>query len=91
MNPIGCDIAHIRRDTYGCIADAAADGVGVSERLRGFVLPRVALVKPLEARERVMSAHFWRDGRLFGFDRVEWLTWLVAITVLGVLALAVTI
>ena len=38
-----------------------------------------------------MSAHIWRDGRLFGFDRVEWLTWLVAITVLGVLALAVTI
>ena len=57
----------------------------------GLCFPEYALVKPLEARERAMSAHIWRDGRLFGFDRVEWLTWLVAITVLGVLALAVTI
>ena len=55
------------------------------------VLPRVALVKRLEARERVMSAHIWRDGRLFGFDGVEWLTWLIAVAVIGVLALAVTI
>lgn len=45
----------------------------------------------LEARERVMSAHIWRDGRLFGFDGVEWLTWLIAVAVIGVLALAVTI
>jgi hypothetical protein len=49
------------------------------------------LVKRLEARERVMFAHMWRDGRLFGFDRVEWLTWLIAVAVIGVLALAVTI
>ena len=45
----------------------------------------------LEARERVMSAHIWRDGRLFGFDGVEWLTWLIAVAAIGVLALAVTI
>ena len=34
-----------------------------------------------------MPAH----NRLFGFDGVEWLTWLVAVAVIGVLALAVTI
>jgi hypothetical protein len=36
-----------------------------------------------------MSAHIWREGRLLGFDRVEWLIWLVAVAVIGVLALAV--
>ena len=30
-----------------------------------------------------MSAHIWRDGRLLGFDGVEWLTWLVAVAVIG--------
>jgi hypothetical protein len=38
-----------------------------------------------------MSAHIWRDGRLLGFDGVEWLAWLIAVAVIGVLALAVTI
>jgi hypothetical protein len=38
-----------------------------------------------------MSAHIWRDGRLLGFNGGEWLTWLIAVAVIGVLALAVTI
>ena len=38
-----------------------------------------------------MSAHIWRDGRLFGFNGAEWLTWLIAVAVIGVLALEVTI
>jgi hypothetical protein len=37
-----------------------------------------------------MSAHDSRDGRVFGFDGVEWLTWLIAVAVIGVLAFAVT-
>lgn len=35
-----------------------------------------------------MSVYIWQDGRLLGFDSVEWLTWVVAVTALAVLTLA---
>jgi hypothetical protein len=44
-----------------------------------------------EARRRrnqgVMRAFMWQDGRVFGFDSVEWLSWLVAINVAAMLTL----
>jgi hypothetical protein len=36
-----------------------------------------------------MFAHLWRDGRLLGFDRVEWLAWLLAVAMIGLLTLVV--
>jgi hypothetical protein len=34
-----------------------------------------------------MRAFMWQDGRVFGFDSVEWLSWLVAINVAAMLTL----
>jgi hypothetical protein len=36
-----------------------------------------------------MSAYFWQDGRLLGFDRFEWLTWVVAVSGLALLTLSI--
>ena len=63
-----------------------------SGRQNKVVLPRVSLGEAVGGQGvSVMSAHIWRDGRLFGFNGVEWLTWLIAVAVIGVFALAVTI
>jgi len=32
-----------------------------------------------------MPESIWREGRLLGFDRVEWLTWIAAIGILTLL------
>jgi hypothetical protein len=36
-----------------------------------------------------MSAYVWQDGRLLGFDGVEWMTWLAAVTGLALLTLVI--
>ena len=58
---------------------------------QGLCFPEYPGEAVLRPGSSVMSAHIWRDGRLLGFDGVEWLTWLVSVAVIGVLALAVTI
>jgi hypothetical protein len=35
-----------------------------------------------------MSAYVWQDGRLLGFDGVEWMTWVAAVTGIALLTLA---
>ena len=37
----------------------------------------------------IMSAYVWQDGRLLGFDAVEWMTWLAAVTWIALLTLAI--
>jgi hypothetical protein len=37
----------------------------------------------------IMSAYVWQDGRLLGFDAVEWMTWLAAVTGIALLTLAI--
>jgi hypothetical protein len=37
-----------------------------------------------------MSAYVWQDGRLLGFDAVEWVTWLAAVAGLALLTLTAT-
>jgi hypothetical protein len=36
-----------------------------------------------------MSAYFWQDGRLLGFDHIEWLTWVAAVSGLALLTLSI--
>ena len=38
---------------------------------------------------KIMSAYVWQDGRLLGFDAVEWVTWLAAVAGLALLTLAI--
>src|ERR1700694_1860657 len=37
----------------------------------------------------IMSAYVWQDGRLLGFDAVEWMTWVAAVTGLALLTLPI--
>lgn len=41
------------------------------------------------SRRRTMSAHISHDRRLLGFDPLEWLMLVVAILLLGLVALAI--
>jgi hypothetical protein len=41
------------------------------------------------SRRRIMSAHISREHRLLGFDPLEWLMLVVAIFLLGLVALAI--
>ena len=41
------------------------------------------------SRRRIMSAHISREHRLLGFDPLEWLMLVVAILLLGLVALAI--
>ena len=41
------------------------------------------------SRRRIMPAHISHDRRLLGFDPMEWLMLVVAVLLLGVVALAV--
>jgi hypothetical protein len=41
------------------------------------------------SRRRIMSAHISREHRLLGFDPLEWLMVVVAILLLGLVALAI--
>jgi hypothetical protein len=36
-----------------------------------------------------MSAYVWQDGRLLGFDAIEWTMWLTAVTGIALLTLAI--
>jgi hypothetical protein len=36
----------------------------------------------------IMRGYIWNDGRVLGFDAVEWLTWVAAVGVLGLMTLA---
>jgi hypothetical protein len=35
-----------------------------------------------------MRAYLWQDGRVLGFDAVEWFTWLAAVNVMALITLA---
>jgi hypothetical protein len=41
------------------------------------------------SRRRIMSAHISHEHRLLGFDPLEWLMLVVAILLLGLVALAI--
>jgi len=36
-----------------------------------------------------MRAYLCKDGRVLGFDAVEWLTWFAAVNVVALIALAI--
>jgi hypothetical protein len=35
-----------------------------------------------------MRAYLWQDGRVLGFDAVEWFAWLAAVNVMALITLA---
>lgn len=35
-----------------------------------------------------MRAYIWQDGRVLGFDAVEWLAWFAAVNLLALFTLA---
>jgi hypothetical protein len=47
------------------------------------------LVSAQRSGSGIMSAYVWQDGRLLGFDAVEWMTWLAAVTGIALLTLAI--
>jgi hypothetical protein len=37
---------------------------------------------------KFMRAYLWQDGRVLGFDAVEWFTWLAAVNLMALITLA---
>ncbi len=44
---------------------------------------------PVSRGMAFLRGYIWNDGRVLGFDAVEWLTWLAALSVVALMTLAI--